>query len=335
MTASPYLFAVAVALPLMGIAQSRFYISADGHQVLDRQTNLSWKRCAEGQSWNGSGCVGTASKFTLDEALSVTATPAGWRLPGVKELFSIAATGETGQVPEVNRLSENAGIVFWTSTPQAAVPQSTAWIVDLGWGTTLPALRSATNPVRMVRSVSSMPNSARSPSDRGVSFKAIAGPDGQAYARTECVLDAVTGLTWEGKPADGSFRDRANRYTNFDNQDKAQVVISNAPSHPSSDQMTAATNAPAYVKAVNAAKLCGHSDWRLPTMAELHDLVNFSNRTPPVLDPAWLPNTPTQLFYWASEAHPTIPTSARILNLALGGARATSRTTPGYVRLVR
>ncbi len=335
MNSSSYLFAMALALPLMGIAQTRFEVSADGHEVLDRQTNLVWKRCAEGQSWNGSACVGPASKFTFDAATILTATPSGWRLPGIKELFSIARTGETGQVPEVNHLTENAGLVFWTSTPQAAAPQMTAWIVDIGWATTLPALRSATNPVRMVRSASSLPNGAKSPNDRGVSFKTIAGPDGQAYARTECVLDAVTGLTWEGKPADGSFRDRANRYTNFDNQDKAQAMVSNAPSHPSPDQMTAATNALAYVKAVNAAKLCGYSDWRLPTMAELHDLVSFGNATPPMLDPAWFPNTPTQFFYWTSDTHPTIPTSARVLILALGGARTTSRTTPGYVRLVR
>lgn len=335
MTLSPYLFAMALALPLVGIAQSRFEVSADGHQVLDRQTNLVWKRCAEGQGWNGSACAGPASKFTFDAATAVTADPSAWRLPGVKELFSIAGAGDAGQVPEVNLLSEKPGLAFWTSTPQAAAPQMTAWIVDLGSATTLPSLRGASNPVRMVRSDASPATSEKSPNDRGVSFKTVTGPDGQAYARTECVLDAVTGLTWEGKPADGSFRDKANRYTNFDNPDKAQVMVSNAPSHPSPDQITAASNALAYVKAVNAAKLCGHSDWRLPSMAELHDLVSFGRATPPMLDPAWFPNTPTQFFYWTSEAYPTFPTSARILNLALGGARATSRMTPGYVRLVR
>lgn len=335
MNLSPYLFAVALALPLTGIAQSRFEVSADGHQVLDRQTNLVWKRCAEGQGWNGSACAGSASKLTFDEALVATANSSGWRLPAIKELFSIASTGETGLVPEANRPSENTGLVFWASTPRAAAPQFTAWGVDLGWATTWPDLRTATNHVRMVRFASSLPNSARSPNDKGVSFKTIAGPDGQPYARTECVLDAVTGLTWEGKPADGSFRDKAHRYTNFDNLDKAQVTTSNAPSRPSPDQLAAATNALAYVKAVNAAKLCGYSDWRLPSMTELHDLVNFGNATPPMLDLAWFPNTPTPLFYWTSEAHSANPTTARVLNLALGAARVTSRATPGYVRLVR
>ncbi|MDI1237487.1 MAG: DUF1566 domain-containing protein [Polaromonas sp.] len=335
MNLSPYLLAVALALPLTGIAQSRFEVSADGHQVLDRQTNLVWKRCAEGQGWNGSACVGSASKLTFDEALVATANSSGWRLPAIKELFSIARTDETGLVPEANRPSENTGLVFWASTPRAATPQFTAWGVDLGWATTLPDLRTATNHVRMVRFAPSLTNSAKSPNDRGVSFKTIAGPDGQPYARTECVLDAVTGLTWEGKPSDGSFRDKANRYTNFDNQDKTQVMVSNVPSRPSPDQLTAATNALTYVKAVNAAKLCGYSDWRLPSMAELHDLVNFGNAAPPMLDSAWFPNTPTPFFYWTSEAHPANPTSARVLNLALGAARATSRATPGYVRLVR
>ncbi len=335
MTLSPYLFAMALALPVMGFSQSRFEVSVDGHQVLDRKTNLVWKRCAEGQNWNESACLGAASKFTFDAAMALTANSSGWRLPGIKELFSIARMGEAGQVPEVNPLAENAGVAFWTSTSQAAAPQMTAWVVDLGWATTLPALRSATNSVRMVRSAPALPNSARYPSDRGIVFKTIAGPDGQAYARTECILDTVTGLMWEGKPADGSFRDSANRYTNFDDQEKAQVMIANMPSLPSPDQMTAATNALAYVRAVNEAMLCGHSDWRLPSIAELHDLVNFGNATLPILDPTWFPNTPTQFFYWTSEAHPTIPTSARILNLALGGARGTSRATPGYVRLVR
>ena len=60
-----------------------------------KKTGLTWKRCAEGQSWNGSTCTGIASTYSWSAALQLEpdmVTFVGfsdWRLPNLKELGSI------------------------------------------------------------------------------------------------------------------------------------------------------------------------------------------------------------------------------------------------------
>ncbi|MFP8777804.1 DUF1566 domain-containing protein [Hydrogenophaga sp. RWCD_12] len=102
-----------------------------------------------------------------------------------------------------------------------------------------------------------------------------------AYPATSCVADAVTGLVWEGKTDDGGLRDKDNTYTNQGGG--------------------AATDASGYVAAVNAAALCGYTDWRLPTMLELHTLLNYSVTATPALDPTWFPNA-ILANYWSSDS---------------------------------
>lgn len=70
------------------------------------------------------------------------------------------------------------------------------------------------------------------------------------YTKTDCVKDNVTGLIWEGKPTSGP---------------RARGVLMNR------------AEAEAYVVSVNASKLCGFSNWGLPSTHELNTLVNFSD----------------------------------------------------------
>ena len=72
----------------------------------------------------------------------------------------------------------------------------------------------------------------------------------------DCVADRISGLMWEVKTNDGGLRDKRNLYTNRgDGQagDTSEIV-----------------------NQVNAAGLCGHNDWRLPTRQELIGLVDYS-----------------------------------------------------------
>ncbi len=83
-----------------------FDISATDGTVIHTKTGLMWKRCAEGQTWDGTTCTGSASNFNWQNALAAAAnsTFAGysdWRLPNIKELQSIVES--CGYSPAINR----------------------------------------------------------------------------------------------------------------------------------------------------------------------------------------------------------------------------------------
>lgn len=75
------------------LAKNRFIPSADGTEVTDTQTGLVWRRCTEGMEWNAAtqSCDGAAIEFTWEPALDHARAQreGGWRIPNVKELFSI------------------------------------------------------------------------------------------------------------------------------------------------------------------------------------------------------------------------------------------------------
>ena len=72
-------------------AQDRFKLSADGQEVHDSLTKLSWRRCTEGMSWNGKACAGKATKFSYANAQKYASAQAsgGWRLPTKDELLTL------------------------------------------------------------------------------------------------------------------------------------------------------------------------------------------------------------------------------------------------------
>lgn len=141
--------------------------------------------------------------------------------------------------------------------------------------------------------------------------------DPAAGTRWHCVRDNTTGLVWEVKsrraPADlfdsawtyswfssaarpdgtangnnGGDAGGANLGTCLDRHDPVD--------NPSGNFCDTA----GYVAAVNAAGLCGASDWRMPTRAELAGLLDLGGRAP-AIDAAYFPNVPG---VWGD---PTIP----------------------------
>lgn len=135
------------------------------------------------------------------------------------------------------------------------------------------------------------------------------------FSKTKCVKDSVTGLIWEGKTASGS-RAGSNRYTNFGD-------------HRAGDSS-------AYVAAVNAHGLCGYTDWRLPTVHELHGLVDYGVREPnPKIDASMFPNT-AATFYWTSTPNVANPNVGWHVNFYAGGmGQVVNLSESGAVRLVR
>ncbi|MEO5626652.1 MAG: DUF1566 domain-containing protein [Dokdonella sp.] len=115
---------------------SAFTDNLDG-TVTHNLTGLIWKRCAEGQAWDGLTCSGTAATFRWAEALiqSKNANFAGqidWRLPNQKELMSIVEY--CGYVPAINTIEFPGApsASFWSGSAYT----SFAWYVDFTDGAT-------------------------------------------------------------------------------------------------------------------------------------------------------------------------------------------------------
>lgn len=96
----------------------------EGGLVWHTETNLIWMRCSLGQTWDGSDCLGEATKFTWQEALQISVGyeflgSTQWRLPNIKELVSI--TEKSCVRPSINdsNFPDTPPDDFWTSTPVA------------------------------------------------------------------------------------------------------------------------------------------------------------------------------------------------------------------------
>lgn len=156
-----------------------------------------------------------------------------------------------------------------------------------------------------------------------------------SHTKEECVKDNITGLTWEGKPTTGT-RAASNTYSNYDSTAAAQFWDTSTYVNPTQAQIDAATNTVGYVNAVNAAKLCGYTDWRLPTADELQGIVDYGVAYPgPTVDASWFPNTVGDL-YWSSSPGVDGVFAARSINFGNGLVLGSlNRYYPGQVRLVR
>ena len=143
----------------------------------------------------------------------------------------------------------------------------------------------------------------------GFSFSAV-----DSYASTECVKDNLTGLVWEGKTTSGT-RANTNSYSNY------------------GDSRTG--DASSYVVTINAASLCGFTDWRLPTRDELQGLVDYSVANPsPTLDATWFPNAVVG-FYWTASPYLGSSSKAWYVSFANGYVSSNARSGKLQVRLVR
>ncbi|MCP5260123.1 MAG: DUF1566 domain-containing protein [Rhodoferax sp.] len=91
--------------------------------VIDNLTGLTWRRCSEGETWDNSAnsCTGTRVDFTFEEALAHAKTQAGWRIPNIKELSSLADRSryspaiDTVAFPGFTTWDRPS--TYWSSTP--------------------------------------------------------------------------------------------------------------------------------------------------------------------------------------------------------------------------
>ena len=136
--------------PAWTVSSSRFSVVGDGSEVQDRTTGLVWKRCPVGFTWNGAGCQGSTSGLTHEQALALPPGTAGWRIPNIKELFSLVdyANGSFAIDPLIFPLTPVSSI--WSSTPAVWSSGAQAYRM-FNSGDTGTAFRSATYGVYLVR----------------------------------------------------------------------------------------------------------------------------------------------------------------------------------------
>ena len=144
-----------------------FLDNGDG-TVVDKATGLTWKRCAEGQTWDASAsaCSGTAASYTWQQALVHAqslnssggfAGKTDWRLPNSKELSTIVERACAN--PAINLTvfpnTPTAGF-FWSASPylgqyRGATTDSMAWVESYSGGNALARPKSDTLYLRVVR----------------------------------------------------------------------------------------------------------------------------------------------------------------------------------------
>ena len=107
-----------------------------GDEVTDTQTGLVWQRCTHGQTWNGSSCSGAANELTFAQALAKSAElkAQGWRLPSIKELFSLVTygPGNTQLDPLVFPQTFTGQLDFYLSSTPSITSAANAWVVNFG-----------------------------------------------------------------------------------------------------------------------------------------------------------------------------------------------------------
>lgn len=97
---------------------------AEGDKVTDRGTGLVWRRCAEGSTWDGSGCAGKVQRVNWQDALALARAArydgATWRLPNATELFSL--TDDRRFEPAIDTeafpgIADMFPYSFWSGSP--------------------------------------------------------------------------------------------------------------------------------------------------------------------------------------------------------------------------
>ena len=134
--------------------QARFADNGDG-TLTDTVTKLQWKRCSEGQVWNGSACSGGAVAETWQLALqrADAAEFAGhrdWRLPNIKELGAIVERACTGPALDSGAFPQAPASTYWSSSP-GMLDGDSVWVIRFENGYSVFSGKAERNHVRLVR----------------------------------------------------------------------------------------------------------------------------------------------------------------------------------------
>ena len=135
---------------------TRFVFNENG-TVTDKETKITWMRCAMGQEWDGKTCTGKAHEYSWQEARDTIAAlnsdtfgePTSWRLPLVPELASIVE--RKCFEPRINMtvFPATPPKAFWTGMEKKGSSEQ-AYIIDFGRGGVMPSKKHYAGPIRLM-----------------------------------------------------------------------------------------------------------------------------------------------------------------------------------------
>ena len=146
-----------------------------------------------------------------------------------------------------------------------------------------------------------------------------------------CTKDNVTGLIWEVKTTSG-LRSQSHSYTWY-NSNAATNGGTVGTVSGGTCNATGRCDTEKFVADVNAAGLCGATDWRMPSKKELISIADLG-RSSPAIDPSYFPNTPAS-YFWSASAYASYSSGAWVVGFNGGDASNGSKGYAYQVRLVR
>ena len=163
-------------------------------------------------------------------------------------------------------------------------------------------------------------------------------PLGTAVGEWGCTYDNITGLMWEVKTTSGlrSGGSIYNWYSTNSATNGGNAGVQYAGGNGACfGASSLRCDTEKFAQDVNAVAMCGHSDWRLPTLRELTSLVNLGVN--PTIDGGYFPNTVTSNGYPFWSGSPVANNSASVWSVSFsnGTPNGSSRYGYGQVRLVR
>lgn len=146
-----------------------------------------------------------------------------------------------------------------------------------------------------------------------------------------CVLDAATGLIWEVKTDDDGPSGKRWTFTWYD---KSKAEEHFAVGYPDGGSCThkGSCDTTGIVVATNKRRLCGFSDWRLPTADELAGLLRPD--LPKKIDERFFPNSLAD-YYWTGTYVALEVGGAMFVSFEHGLILAGNSAAAAAVRLVR